>query len=68
MGVRITMGGQDITLWVDELGLDIESNLGQGPGVPQGASGRATTCKFDATWVPKVVPTVLVSLCRSATT
>ena len=47
MGVRITMAGQDITDWVDELSLDIESNLGQGPGVPQGASGRATTGKFD---------------------
>ena len=47
MGVRITMAGQDITDWVDELSLDVESNLGQGPGVPQGASGRATTGKFD---------------------
>ena len=53
MGVRITMGGQDITLWVDELTLDVESNLGQGPGVPQGASGRATTCKFDCYMGPQ---------------
>ena len=53
MGVRITMAGQDITAWVDELGLDIESNLGQGPGVPQGASGRATTGKFDCYMGPQ---------------
>lgn len=46
MGVTVTLAGQDITKWVDEMSLDIESNLGQGPGVPQGASGRATTCKF----------------------
>jgi hypothetical protein len=53
MGVTITMAGQDITNWVDELTLDIESNLGQGPGVPQGASGRATTCKFLARMGPQ---------------
>ena len=53
MGVRITMAGQDITDWVDELSLDVESNLGQGPGVPQGASGRATTCAFLAYMGPQ---------------
>ena len=35
MGVRIIMAAQDITAWVDELSLDIESNLGQDcSGVP----------------------------------
>jgi hypothetical protein len=53
MGVRVTLGNQDITAWVDEPTIDIESNLGQGPGVPQGASGRATTCKFDCYMGPQ---------------
>ena len=53
MGVRITLAGQDITTYVDETTIDIESNLGQGPGVPQGASGRATTCKFDCSLGPQ---------------
>lgn len=46
-GLTVTLAGQDITAYADELSLDIESNLGQGPGVPSGSSGRATTCKFD---------------------
>jgi hypothetical protein len=46
MGLLVTLAGQDITSYVDEMTIDIESNLGQGPGVPQGSSGRATTCEF----------------------
>jgi hypothetical protein len=53
MGVRVTLAGQDITPYVDELSIDIESNLGQGPGVPQGSSGRATTCKFQSLLGPQ---------------
>jgi hypothetical protein len=46
------LAGQDITSAVDEFTVDIESNLGQGAGVPTGQSGRATTAKFDTSLGP----------------
>ncbi len=45
-GFIVTLGGQNITGYVDPLTLDIESALGQGPGVLGGTSGRATTASF----------------------
>jgi hypothetical protein len=51
-GFIVTLGGQDITAYVDPLALSIESVLGQGPGVISGTSGRATTAAIIASLGP----------------
>ncbi len=49
MAYSITLAGQDITLHVDQLTVEIEDTLGQGSGAGSsgGTQGRAATIKFN---------------------
>jgi hypothetical protein len=50
----ITLAGQDITQYVDQLSIDINDTLGQGGGAGSGPStqGRASTFKFNTSLGP----------------
>lgn len=50
-GFKVTLAGQDITAWTDEMTLDIERTLAQGAGTGSG-SGRASTCSFQTALGP----------------
>jgi hypothetical protein len=47
MGLTVTLAGQDITDYVDEFTIDIQSTLPNGAGSGGGSgAGRSTTCEF----------------------
>jgi hypothetical protein len=48
MGLTVTLAGQDITDWVDEFSIDIESALPSGAGTSAGGAGQSATCEFVA--------------------
>jgi hypothetical protein len=52
MGLRVTMAGQDITAYVDEMSIQASDILGQGPGTTSVNSGRSATCQFNTTLGP----------------
>lgn len=52
MGVKITLGGQDITAYCDEMSIQVDDTLGQGPGTNSVNSGRASTVQFNTTLGP----------------
>src|SRR6266567_84332 len=54
MAYSITLAGQDITLHVDQLTVEIEDTLGQGSGAGSsgGTPGRAATIKFNTNLGP----------------
>lgn len=47
-GLTVLHAGQDITAVMDESTIDIQRNLGSGPGAPSGHAGRAGTAEFTA--------------------
>ena len=49
MAFQVLLAGQDITMHVDQMSIQIDDTLGQGPGAgaTHGTSARATTCKFN---------------------
>ena len=54
MAYQITLAGQDITMYVDQMSIEISDTLGQGAGAgSSGATqGRAATCKFNTSLGP----------------
>lgn len=54
MAYQIKLAGQDITLYVDQMSIEISDSLGQGGGAgSSGATqGRAATCKFNTNLGP----------------
>lgn len=46
MALKVMYAGQDVSLLVKESSIQLQDQLGQGPGVASGSSGRATTLSF----------------------
>lgn len=52
MGLKVLLGGIDITAFVDEMSIQIDDTLGQGPGTNSVNSGRAATAQFNTSLGP----------------